>query len=138
MLMGGRIKAGKDTVGMMRLMTVENMMVKGGAKKTAPLRSKNVYVGDIRQKVTKGPFKTSVKGHETHSLVWRESPWLWEYTHLMPRRELVSRTPRTAAEVALSGRLLTVSSLNRDMISRSLSGTGKFLNDLNLIRKVGP
>jgi len=30
----------------------------------------------------------------------------------MPRRDLVSRTPKTAAEVALSGRLLIVTSVN--------------------------
>jgi len=60
------------------------------------------------KRITKGAFE----GHETRGLAWRESPWPWEYAHLMARRELVSITPKTVAEVALFGRLLTVTSLN--------------------------
>lgn len=55
--------------------------------------------------------KVHLKRASTHGLPWKESPWPWEYVHLMPRRELVSRTPKTATEVALFGRLLTVTSL---------------------------
>ena len=38
----------------------------------------------------------------------------------MPRRELVSRTPKMAAEVALFGHLLTVTSLIEDKLLLSL------------------
>ena len=61
---------------------------------------------------TKVSFETSVNGHEIRGLAWRESLCSWGYAHLMPRRELVSRTPKTAAEVVF-GRLLAVTSLNR-------------------------
>jgi len=62
---------------------------------------------------TKVPFETSVEGREIRGLAWRESLWPWEYPPLMPRRELFSRTPITATEVALFGRLLTFKSVNR-------------------------
>ncbi|OJJ78556.1 uncharacterized protein ASPGLDRAFT_1207475 [Aspergillus glaucus CBS 516.65] len=66
----------------------------------------------LNEIATKVPFETSVEGHEIRGLAWRESLWPWEYAHLMPRWELVSRTPKTAAEVAFFGHLLTVTSVN--------------------------
>jgi len=36
MLMGGRMEAGKDRVGIMRLITGGNMMIEGGAKNSFP------------------------------------------------------------------------------------------------------
>ena len=65
----------------------------------------------LNEIATKVPFETSVEGHEIRGLAWRESLWPWEYPPLMPRRELVNSTPKTAAGVALFGRLLTVTSV---------------------------
>jgi hypothetical protein len=40
-------------------------------------------------------------------------PWSWEYTHMMPREMLASKTHKTASNVALFGGPLTVSPSQR-------------------------
>lgn len=62
----------------------------------------------LNEVATEVPSETSVKKSETRGLTLRESPCPWEYAHLIPRRDR-----KTATDVALFGRLLIVTSLNR-------------------------
>ncbi len=42
----------------------------------------------------------------------QKRPWPWALAHVMPRRELVSETRKTASREAENGAQLTVTSLN--------------------------
>jgi len=73
MLMGGRMEAGKDTVGRMGLITGENMMVEGGAKSSSPpQRPQRERLGRV---MFNKEHKRCILKLASKGLAWRESPW---------------------------------------------------------------
>ena len=83
---------------------------KGQEISTTELRQvRNSYYRAIRR-AKRICWKTFLEG-ATDQPSLGDTAKCWQ-AHLMPRRELVSRTPKTAAEVALFGRLLTVTPVN--------------------------
>jgi len=51
------MEAGKDRVGIMRLITGENMMVEGGAKKAPLCSDRSESLDDVEQNSNKSPMR---------------------------------------------------------------------------------